>query len=406
MSKGHIAMKFSLLSTLLLAGIASAPTIAQVAPSPAVAASLSSVAVDPDYRIAAGDVLSVTVVNFPFLSTPQMVVAPDGTIQLNLIAGSVHVSGLTQEQATALMVKKWKKQVFNPAVTVALLQKHPQIIVLNGYLNRSGTVDYRPGLHLLDALAQMGGALPTADASNAVLTHADGTKQKLDLSHPEKKAGSDVDVALQPGDVLYVPEQQGKISVVGEVKDPGNIPYKENLTVLDVINASGSYNPDTADLNEATLTHNGVVQKLDLDALLRQGDLHANATLSPGDIVTIPLLHNRTYVFGDVQRPAYYYFKPGDRVLDALSNAGVAPDADTGKINLIHTNPDKTVSKMVRVNADEFLLHGNLSGNPAILPGDSLYIPRKHEQFNGNSIMQVLNGVGAIANTGYLLNRR
>ena len=396
-------MKFSLLSTLLLAGIASAPTIAQIAPAPMLVSPSSSVAVDPDYRIAAGDVLSVTVVNFPFLTTPQMLVAPDGTIQPTDI-GKIQVSGLTQEQAQALLVKKWKKEVINPSVTVALLQKHSQIIVLNGYLNRSGTVDYRPGLHLLDAMAQMGGALPTADASNAVLTHADGTKQNLDLSHPEKKAGTDVDVALQPGDVLYIPEQQGKISVVGEVKEPGNIPYKENLTVLDVINASGSYNPDTADLNDATLTHKGVVQKLDLDALLRQGDLHANVALSPGDIVTIPLLHNRTYVFGDVQRPAYYYFKPGDRVLDALSNAGVSPDADTGKINLIHTNPDKTVSKMVRINADDFLLHGNISGNPVVMPGDSLYIPKKHTPMDANSILQVLSGVGAVVNTGYALH--
>ena len=397
-------MKFPLFSTVLFAGLLAVPVGAQVAPPPLVTVPQSLVAVTPNYRIAAGDVLGVNVVNFPFLSTQQIVVAPDGTIQLNLI-GQLLVSGLTQEQAKNLMVKKWKKQVIDPAVTVSLLQKHAQTVVLNGYLNRSGSIDYRPGLHLLDALAQMGGSLPTADASKAVLTHEDGTKQSLDLSHPEGKAGTAVDVALLPGDVLYVPEQLGKVSVVGEVKDPGNIPYKENLTVLDVINASGSYNPDTADLSEATLTHAGVVKTIDLDALLRQGDLHANALLSPGDIVTIPLLHNRTYVFGDVQRPAYYYFKKGDRVLDALSNAGVAPDADTGKINLIHTNPDKTFSKMVRISADDFLLHGNISGNPLVQPGDSLYIPKKHEQFNANSVLQVLSGVGALANTAYVLKR-
>ncbi len=398
-------MKLSLFPAILLVGFATAPADAQLAPPPTVTASPSIVAVAPNYQIAAGDVLSINVVNFPFLSTPQTVVAPDGTISLNLL-GQIQVSGQTQEQVKDMLAKKWKKHVINPAVTVSLLQKHPQIIILNGYLNRSGNIDYRPGLHLLDALAQMGGALPTADAANSVVTHEDGTKQHLDLSHPENKAGTDVDIALLPGDVVYVPEQQGKISVVGEVKAPGNIPYKENLTVLDVINASGSYNPDTADLNESTLTHEGVVKKIDLDALLHKGDLQANVILAAGDIVTIPELHNRTYVFGDVQRQGYYYFKPGDRILDALNSAGVAPDADTGKINLIHTNPDKTLAKMVRINADDFLLRGNISGNPAVQPGDSLYIPKKHEKPNANSLLQVLSGVGALANTSYLLNRR
>lgn len=393
-------MKFPLISALVLGSLVSVSAGAQI--PPVTPAPLPIVAVTPNYQIAAGDVLSITVVNAPFLSAPQAVVTPDGMIGLTYL-DQVQVAGLTQQQVKEMLVKKWQKYIIHPSVTVALLQKHPQIIVLNGYLNRSGTIDYRPGLHLLDALAQMGGALPTADASNSVVTHEDGTKQHLDLSHPEKKAGTDVDIALEPGDVVYVPEQQGKISVVGEVKDPGNIPYKENLTVLDVINASGSYLPETADLNESTLTHDGVVKKIDLDALLRKGDLHANQMLSSGDIVTIPELHNRTYVFGDVQRPAYYFFKPGDRVLDALSNAGVAPDADTGKINLIHTNSDKTLSKMVRINANDFLLHGNISGNPVIQPGDSLYIPKKHEQINASTLLQALSGVGAVANTAYSL---
>ena len=122
-------------------------------------------------------------------------------------------------------------------VNVSLVQKHPETVILSGYLNHTGTIDYRPDLHLLEALAQMGGALPTADASKAVLKHADGTSQTLDLSHPETKAGTDVDVLLQPGDVLQIPMQEGKVSVTGDgIKQPGSIYYKENLTMLDAIN--------------------------------------------------------------------------------------------------------------------------------------------------------------------------
>jgi len=395
-------MKPKMIPLMLLAALAAAPSGAQVLP----AAPAGAAAATPGYRIAAGDVLGVSVVNFPNLTTPQAMVTPDGTISLPLL-DQVSVTGLTQEQVTRLLTSKWRKYVIGPAVTVSLIQKHPQTVVLNGSLNHTGTIDYRPNLHLLDALAQMGGALPTADATKAVLTHADGTKVPLDLSHPETKAGTDVDVALQPGDILYVPQQEGKVSVTGDgIKQPGSIYYKENLTLLDAISASGGVNPDTADLSAATLMHNGAEKKIDLQALLKAGDPKADVLLASGDIINIPELHNRTYVFGDVSHQGYYYFKPGDRILDALNSAGIAPDADTAKINVIHTNKDKTFSQMARVNADEFLLHGNIIGNPAVQPGDSLYIPKKHEQFNAASAFQVLSGVGALANTSYLLRGR
>ena len=186
----------------------------------------------------------------------------------------------------------------------------------------------------------MGGSLPTADPANAVLTHADGTKQTIDLSHPEKKSDDpEVNVVLQPGDVIYIPEQQGKISVVGEVKQPGSIYYKENTNVLDAIASSGGINQDTADLDNSTLTHNGVAHKLDLRALYNKGDLSKNEILSSGDIISIPELHNRVYVYGDVGRPGYYYYKPGDRLADAFSSAAVSPDADLNKVNLVHVSP-------------------------------------------------------------------
>ena len=389
----------------LLAALAAAPAGAQMMPAPPAmmpASPAGAVTASPDYKIADGDVIGVNVVNFPNLSTPQAMVAPGGTVSLPLL-DQVSVIGMTQNQVTRLLTTKWRRYVINPVVNVSLIQKHAQIVVLNGYLNHTGTVDYKTDLHLLEALAQIGGALPTADLSKAVLTHADGTKQDLDLSNPQTKAGTDVDVALQPGDILYVPEQKGKVGVVGEVKNPGNLPYKDNLNVLDAINVSGGVNYDTADLYNSTLTHDGVTRNLDLYALMHNGDLHNNVYLAAGDVITIPELHNRTYVFGDVSRQGYYFYKPGDRILDALNSAGVAPDADTGKINVIHTNPDKTLAKMVRVNADDFLLRGNILGNPAVQPGDSLYIPKKHEQFNANTVLQTLTGVGALANTTYLL---
>jgi len=394
-------MKFKVTPFLLLAGLAGVPAGAQVTPASPVPATAPAVA--PNYQVAAGDVLSVNVVNFPNLSTPQVLVGPDGIISLPLL-DQVSVNGLTQDQVRRLLTSKWRKYVINPAVTVSLIQKHPQTVVLSGYLNHTGTIDYRSDLHLLEALAQMGGALPTADPSKAVLKHADGTSQTLDLSHPETKAGTDVDVALKPGDVLLMPMQEGKVSVTGDgIKQPGSIYYKENLTLLDAISASGNINADIADLPGATLTRNGVDKKIDLKALLRDGDPKADILLEPGDIINIPELHNRVYIYGDVMRQGFYNYKSGDRLTDAFATAGLQPDSDTAKINLIRVDKDRKVAHMTIVNLDNFLHKSDYSGNPEVQVGDHLYIPKKGHVFKIEDVFAPLQAIGSVSYATRLL---
>lgn len=397
-------MKFEVIPLMLLAGLAAAPVGAQIAlPLPTTAP-----VVAPSYQIDAGDVLGVNVINFPNFSTPQTMVGPEGTISLPLL-DQVYVKGLTRDQVTRLLTTRWRKYVINPAVNVSLVQKHAQTVVLNGYLNHTGSVDYKTDLHLLDALAQMGGALPTGDLSKAVLTHTDKTTQQLDLSHPETKAGTDVDVLLQPGDILYVPQQEGKISVTGDgIKQAGSIYYKENLTLLDAINASGGTIVDVGDqpganLAGATLTRNGIDKKIDLKALLQDGDPRANIMLEPGDIINIPQSNNRVFIYGDVQRQGFYNYKTGDRLNSAFATAGLLPDSDTGKINRLRVDKDKKVAHMDRVSFDKFLQKGDYSGNPEVQPGDSYYIPKKGSKFTLNDVIAPLSAIGSLSYTTRLL---
>ena len=386
----------------LLLAISGLPALAQASVS-----TPQPIAVTASYLLAPADVLNINVVNFPNLSVPQAVVAPDGTVAVPLL-NTISVTGLTTAQASHLLTQKWRKYVINPAVSVSLMEKHVQNVVFSGWLNHPGTVAFRPGLHLLDALAEVGGSATTGDPTNATLTRADGSKQVLDLTHPEKKTDDpNVNLELAPGDVLYIPEQQNKVSVVGQVKQPGSVDWNDHLTVLEAINQSGGVTLDTADLKAAKLMHNGVETPIDLDAMLLHGDLTQNIKLSPSDSLNIPELHNRVYVFGDVNRPGWYYFKPNDRITDALGGVGgPTPQADLGKVNVIHTNNAKNNAQMVKVSLNEFLLKGNLSGNPYIGAGDSLYIPDKHNPFGATQLLQILQGVGSIAYTSQVTGIR
>ena len=84
-------------------------------------------------------------------------------------------------------------------------------------------------------------------------------------------------------------EQQ--IRVVGQAQQPRAIPYRANMTLLDVMIAVGGLTA-FADGNNASLvrTVDGNQQqfRVRLDDLLRGGEITANAAVLPGDVVIIP----------------------------------------------------------------------------------------------------------------------
>jgi len=406
--------KSQIVSVALLASLAALPALAQTGVPPAPAAPLSSgPAVTPNYVIAPGDVLSVNVADWPGNSTPQTTVAPDGTISMPLV-GQVPVAGQTVTQTTALLTRKWKKFIIDPSVTVALVQKHPQFVVFSGSVSRPGGLEYRPGLRLVEALAEVGGFIisgspaagstttvglqtTVADPSHVTVTHENETQQVLDLTHLQTLAGTPADILLEPGDSVYVPAQLGKINVVGQVKDPGVIPYRDNMSLFDAVSDAGGYNADTADLPNATLIHNGKSSPINLEPMLLHGDMAANVALAPGDQISIPE-KIRTYVTGDVGRSGYYLYRPGDRVLDAISAVGgYTQQADLSKINVLHTDKTHNTSQMVRVNLNSYLLRNDPLGNPLIQPGDALYIPDKKHTLSLGDVFGALGGVGSAA---------
>ncbi len=81
-----------------------------------------------------------------------------------------------------------------------------------------------------------------------------------------------------------------QVRVVGEAAKPQALPFKQRMTVLDVLIAVGGLT-DFADGNAATLVRASEDNKrysLRLKDLLKKGDMSANVELRPGDILIIP----------------------------------------------------------------------------------------------------------------------
>lgn len=81
-----------------------------------------------------------------------------------------------------------------------------------------------------------------------------------------------------------------QIRIVGEAAKPQSVPYRQNMTILDVLIQVGGLT-EFADGNKAVLVRGaegGKQYTVRLADLLRRGDISANAAVLPGDIVIIP----------------------------------------------------------------------------------------------------------------------
>jgi polysaccharide export outer membrane protein len=88
---------------------------------------------------------------------------------------------------------------------------------------------------------------------------------------------------------IGIPPQQ--VRVIGEAINPLKIPYNKHMTLLDLMIAVGGLTP-FANGNKSVLIRNyDGKQKtfsVRIDDLIRDGDISANLSLLPGDIVIIP----------------------------------------------------------------------------------------------------------------------
>jgi len=118
-------------------------------------------------------------------------------------------------------------------------------------------------------------------------------KSPSDLSHEiETKLGEYIKdplvTVIVGGFVGTFPQQ---VRIVGQATQPKAIPYRANMTVLDVVIQAGGLT-QFADGNNTTLVRieddKPKEYRVRLDDLLKDGDITANLPLLPGDILIVP----------------------------------------------------------------------------------------------------------------------
>ena len=158
------------------------------------------------YLIGPGDVLSISVWKEEGMQL-EVLVRPDGEITFPLV-GEIKAGGMTTKLLSEELVKKLKRYIPHPSVTVSVLQSVSNKIYVIGKVNRPGEFIATGYMDVLQALTMAGGLTPYADSDEIKIirrTEA-GTKVKS-FDYDEVISGErlDMNIILKAGDTVVVP---------------------------------------------------------------------------------------------------------------------------------------------------------------------------------------------------------
>jgi len=350
------------------------------------------VAQPANYTLDTGDVISVVVLRHEQFSG-EYTVPPDGNVVFPGV-GNLQVRGQTLQGLAEMLRERLSQRLRNPEVFVSLKQARPQLVFVEGQLNRPGAYPIQPGWRVADAIAAAEGLKILPERTVATLIRGDQT-MPIDLPAILYRGDQRTNYLLQPGDLLSVQRTPTiRVAILGEVKRPGNYDLDADSRVMHAI-AQAEGVTEFAALKRAFIDRQGTIIPFDLYRASVQGDTTEsnNPPLQDGDVIVVPQNLQRYAIVGQVARPGYYPIPEGKPFLlsDAIAQAGgMTPRAITSTVTILRLEGDAL--NRLRVPYQQFLKRGKLEANPPIREGDVIYLA----EVNRLDLGQILTAVSIL----------
>jgi len=253
-----------------------------------------------EYKIGAGDVLTITVWGHPDLSR-DYTVDPDGFAPFPLI-NRVKAGGLTtREVAASLVDLLGKDYLVNPQVIVSVKEYLSQKVTILGETARPGVFYLTGPTSLVDVLSKAGWLSKSAgkqillvrDQPLAAPAGQDGNTTIKRLSVDKIQAGNAAEnIPIQAGDTIFVVSRDdNSFFVFGEVKRPGAYPLEKETNILEGITIAGGFT-DKASPSRTRVIRVGTtgqqVLEIDMNDIIKRGQRDKAVRLQANDVVVVP----------------------------------------------------------------------------------------------------------------------
>ncbi len=202
----------ALIACLLFAGCGGAPSLPPADPTTGASTGGDASEIDQaTYKIGPGDTLEVFVWRNPEIST-SVQVRPDGMISTPLVEDMVAV-GKTPSELARDMEEVLSTYIKTPSVNIIVsgfLGVPQDLVRVVGQAQNPQSIPYREGMTVLDVMIAVGGLGEFAAGNRAKLVRRQQgggtTEYRLRLNDLLNKGDIDENVAIEPGDVIIIPE--------------------------------------------------------------------------------------------------------------------------------------------------------------------------------------------------------
>ena len=292
----------------------------------------------PEYKIGAGDVLSIELWDPEGVRTENVVVKPNGRISFDFI-NNMPVAGLTPSMVEDELMRRLSRFILDPQIDVTVKDYKSKFVTVMGpgsdtALDRAvgGGMKFLKGkTKLLEVLAGSGMLAESADLKNIQVRRKDGSKViKVDLYKAVTVGDRTQDPVLDHEDLIYVPrlsqDSSSRVYVFGEVRKPGTYSFTTaNMKLFDAISMAGGptifARPEETRIVRGDITAPEVIAA-DVKALVEQGSQGQNIDLANGDLVYVPRSSiGSVKLFIDQIRPIFNLITLPARSVTEVDNA-------------------------------------------------------------------------------------
>jgi protein involved in polysaccharide export with SLBB domain len=236
------------------------------------------------YRVGPNDVLDIRINDNAASQSTLFTVTPSGFIDHPMLGEPMQASGLTVDEIGSKFESELKRRALaeNPKVSVGVRDYASHTILVSGLVKDSGTKVLRREAIPLYVVVADAQPLPEAVRVTVLRSESNATFA-VELGQT-----NEMNLLVRPGDVITLLASEAQfIYVGGEVKAPGEKPFRRGLTLTQAIIAGGGVMPGAKEARVARDNGEGFLAVTRYKLKDVESGKVQDPVVKPGDRITI-----------------------------------------------------------------------------------------------------------------------
>ncbi len=282
--------------------------------------------VPENYRLGVGDELLISVWGNAEIQQ-SYTIARDGSI-FPLKVGKIYLQGLTYKAAENLIANRFRR-VANGKTDVSITKVRTIRVNVVGEVISPGTYTMSAFNSALNAIYLAGGLSDIGNMRKIEIRRNNYVVETIDLYQYLKEGSLGQNIYLEDNDDIVVGMYEKLVSAEGEFKRPMHYQLTENETLMDLIEISGGFGPESRNTLlrvKTTRNEQEVYQDFHKDYFNQDPQDFQDYVLKNGDVVILKKINqglaNIVTIEGAVNYPDKYSLGNDDRIFDIIKKAG------------------------------------------------------------------------------------